>query len=62
VFALRLTVRGSALKPTACERFADIRDLLVGALNGAGTVLKPRAISVLVTLVFSELRVHATWR
>jgi len=62
VFTLHLTVRGRAIKPTEHESFTDMGDALANELDGAGMALKPRVISVLLSLMFSDLRAHQTWR
>jgi hypothetical protein len=62
VFTLHLTVHGHAIEPTEHERLTDIGDALARELSDAGMALKPRVISVLLSLMFGDLRARPTWR
>jgi hypothetical protein len=62
VFTLYLTVLGRAIEPTEHESFADMGDALAKSFSDAGMELKPRVISVLLSLMFSDLRARPTWR
>ena len=61
MFTLHLTVHGRAIEPTEHESFTDLGDTLAKALSDAGMGLKPRVISVLLSLIFSDLRTRQTW-
>jgi hypothetical protein len=62
VFTLYLTVYGTAVEPTVHESFAGLGDALAKGLSDVGLALKPRVLSVLLSLMFSDLRAHPTWR
>ena len=62
MFTLHLTVYGSALEPSRHESFTELGDVLAEELSDAGMGLKPRVVTVLLSLMFSDLRVHQTWR
>jgi hypothetical protein len=61
VFTLRLTLLGRAIEPTEHESFADLGDTLARVLSDAGMGLNPRVISILQSLIFSDLRTHSSW-
>lgn len=61
MFTLRLTVHGQAVTPTEHESFTELGDTLAEKLGDAGMGLKPRVISVLLSLIFTDLRTHQTW-
>ena len=62
MFTLHLTVHGHAIEPTEHESFTDMGEALAKELGAAGMPLKPRVISVLLSLMFTDLRAHPTWR
>lgn len=62
MFTLHLTVHGQAIEPTDHESVADLGDTLATALSDAGMGLKPCVMSFLCSVMFSDLRVHRTWR
>jgi len=61
VFSLHLTVHGHAIKPTEHESFADLGDTLAEELSTAGMDLNPHVISIMQSLIISDLRTHSTW-
>ena len=61
MFTLHLSVHGRAIGPTEHESLTDLGDTLAKALSDAGMGLKPRVISVLLSLMFSDLRTRPTW-
>jgi hypothetical protein len=62
VFTLHMTVRGQEIKPTEHDSFTDMGDTLAAVLDDADMGLKPRTVSVLLALMFSDLRTRKTWR
>ena len=62
MFTLHLTVHSHAVEPTEHQSFTEMGDALAKELSNAGMALRPRVISVLLSLMFSDLRVHPTWR
>jgi hypothetical protein len=61
VFTLHLTLRGHAISPTEHDRFEDLGDALAEAFEDADMGLKPRVISVLLSLMFRDLHARPTW-
>jgi len=62
VLTLHLTFYGQPLDASTHEDFEDLGDTLAKALNDAGLGLTPRTVSVLLSLMFSDLRARLTWR
>lgn len=61
MFTLRLVVDGQAVEPTEHESFTDLSEVLAEELGADGMGLKPRSISVLLSVMYSDLRTHVTW-
>ena len=55
-------MRGQAIKPTEHESFTEMGDTLGKVLSDADLGLEPRTISVLLSLMFSDLHTRQTWR
>lgn len=62
MLTLHLTLHGQPLDASKHEDFEDLGDRLAKALNDAGMGLTPRTVSVLLSLMFSDLRTRQTWR
>ena len=61
MFSLHLTVCGRVIDPTEHESLADLGDVLARELRDAGMGLKPRVISILLSLISNDLRTRLTW-
>lgn len=62
MFTLHLIVHGRPVKPTEHESFTDMGDTLAKEMGDADMDLTPRTMSILLSLMFSDLRVRRTWR
>jgi len=62
VFTLHMTMHSRAINPTEHEYFTEMGDALAQVLSNADIGLKPRAMSILLSLMFSDLRARPTWR
>ena len=62
MFILHMTVRGQVVEPTEHKSFTDMGDALAEVLSDADMGLKPRVLSVLLALMFSDLRTRQSWR
>ena len=61
MFTLRLTVRGRAIEPSGHASFNELGDALADALREADLTLSPRALAVLLSLMYRDLSTRPSW-
>ena len=61
MFTLQLTLRGRTIEPTRHSSFDELGDTLAEALREADMRLHPRALAVLLSLMYRDLSTRLTW-